>query len=60
MHFGFYEVFFFQVHFCKAKTNLKVLLDATRGEALWDDHHTSLHIEPQGHLGCVLVVLLRN
>lgn len=41
-------------------TNLKVLFNAGRAEALWDDHHSSLHIEPQGHLSCGFVVLFSN
>lgn len=45
---------------CATHTNLKVLLDASRVEALRDDHHSSLQIEPQGHLGCGLVILFSN
>lgn len=50
--FYFWVVVFIKMYFSGAvQTNLKVLLYANMVEALWDDHHPSLHIEPQGHLG---------
>lgn len=60
---------FFRVTFCRiytavqtdgVRTNLKVLLYTSRVKALWDDHHSPLDVEPQGHLGCGLVVLFSN
>lgn len=45
---------------CCLYTNLKILLYAHGVEALWDDNYSPLHIKPQGHLGCGLVILFSN
>lgn len=38
-------------------TYIKVLFNAGWSETLWDDHHSSLHVEPQAHLCSGLTVL---
>ena len=39
------------------QSDLEVAGDPVRAEALGDDHHASLDVEAQGHLGAALVVL---
>lgn len=44
-------------YFSLSKTHLEILPDVSGVEALRDDHDSSLHVEPQHHLGRRLVVL---